>query len=87
MVLLGLLGQLKDGCGGARARGRFRLVRTVAEEGARCTAGTWSGGSVERYLLNAIVVEVQKGNAMAVLVGYTRTSQTNRASGWERVAA
>ena len=80
-----LLNVSVDACGGL-AEGASLLVKAVAEEGERWSAETWGSGSIARYLLNAIAVAVQKGNAMAVLVGYTRTTQTNRAGGWGHVA-
>ena len=73
-----LLNLSVDACGGL-AEGAYRLVRAVAEEEERWRERTWNSGSVERYLLDAVAVAVQKGNATAVLVGYTRTTQTNRA--------
>ena len=59
-----LLNVSVDACGGL-AEGAFRLVRAVAEEGERWSAETWRRTSIERYLLSAIAVAVQKGNAMA----------------------
>ena len=72
-----LLNVSVDACGGL-AEGA-RLAKAVAEEGERWSAETWGSASIERYLLHAIAVAVQKGNTMAVLVGYTRTTQANRA--------
>ena len=37
--------------------------------------GTWDRGGIERQLLGTIAMAVQRGNAMAMLVGYTRAAQ------------
>lgn len=66
-----LLNMSVDACGGM-ADDAARLVQVIGEEGERWSMGTWSSGSIERNLLGAIAVAVQKGNAMALLVGYTR---------------
>ena len=34
--------------------------------------GTWSSRAIERYLLGAIVLAVQRGNLLAMLTGYSR---------------
>ena len=69
-----------DACGGM-ADDAARLVEAIGEEGERWSAGTWTCASIERQLLGAIAVAVQKRNAMAVLVGYTRTGQMMRMGG------
>ena len=81
-----LLNVSVDACGGI-ADGAVRLVTVVGEEGERWSAGTWSSGSIERHLLGAIAVAVQRGNAMAMLVGYTRATQISRADSGGDVAA
>lgn len=75
-----LLNVSVDACGGM-ADDTVRLVEAVGEEGERWSRGTWSGASIERHLLGAIAVAVQRGNAMAMLVGYTRATQMDRANG------
>ena len=37
--------------------------------------GTWSAASIERQLMGAIAVAIQKGNARGMLMGYTRATQ------------
>ena len=60
-----------DTCGGM-ASDALKLVEAIAEEGERWSAGTWSRGEIERRLLGAIAVAVQRGNALAMLTGYSR---------------
>ena len=52
-----------DTCGGL-ASDAVKLVRAIAEEGERWSAGTWSSANIERQLLGAIAVAVQRGNAL-----------------------
>lgn len=66
-----LLNLSVDVCGGM-ASDASRLLEAVGEEGERWSAGTWSSGSIEQQLLASIAVAVQRGNAMAMLMGYTR---------------
>ena len=37
-------------------------------------AGTWTSSAIERQLLGTIAVAVQRGNALAMLTGYTRAT-------------
>ena len=67
-----LLNVSVDTCGGM-AYGSLRLVEVIGEEGERWSMGTWDSGSIERRLLGTIAIAVQRGNAMAMLMGYTRT--------------
>ncbi len=61
----------------------LKLVRAVGEEGDRWSAGTWGAAQIERHLLGAIAVAVQRGNALALLSGYTQTtSMRARRLGW-----
>ena len=76
-----LLNVSVDACGGM-VDDALRLVQVIGEEGERWSAGTWSSASIERQLLGAIAVAVQKGNTMAMLVGSTRTSQMMRTGGY-----
>lgn len=62
-----------DSCGGL-ANSALELVRAIGEEGERWSAGTWTSGIIERQLLGAIAVAVQRGNALAMLTGYTRSA-------------
>jgi len=50
----------------------IRLVKAIGEEGERWSAGTWSSGYIERMLLGSIAVAVQRGNALAMLTGFSR---------------
>ena len=68
-----------DACGGL-ASDAFRLVQAIGEEGERWSMGTWSKGAIERHLLSAISVAVQRGNALTMLCGFTRTRSGERAS-------
>ena len=49
--------------------------------------GTWSSGGIERQLLSAMAAAVQRGSAMAMLVGYTRTTQVVKAGSGRDEAA
>ena len=51
-----------------------RLVKVIGEEGERWSAGTWTSSAIERQLLGTIAVAVQRGNALAMLTGYTRAT-------------
>ena len=62
-----------DACGGL-ASDAGRLVQAIAEEGETWSAGTWSSSAIERYLLGAISVAIQRGNALAMLTGYSRAT-------------
>ena len=64
---------------GGMASDASKLVEVIRKEGERWSAGTWSSGVIAPQLLSAIAVAVQRSNAMAMLVGYTRTSQMGRA--------
>ena len=73
-----LLNVSLDTCGGM-ADGTSRLVEAIGEEGERWSVGTWNRGSIERRLLGTIAIAVQKGNAMAMLFGYTRAARMHGA--------
>jgi hypothetical protein len=75
-----LLNVSLDSCGGM-AEDTVLLVEAIAEEGERWSMGTWSSGEIKRQLLGAIAVAVQRGNALAMLVGYTRSGRGNALSG------
>ena len=62
-----------DSCGGM-AMGASKLVEAIGEEGARWSAGLWTASAIERQLLGAIATAVQRGNALAMLSGYTRAA-------------
>ena len=62
-------------CGGM-ASDAVRLVKAIGEEGERWSAGTWSSGHIERMLLGSIAVAVQRGNALAMLSGFSRMTST-----------
>ena len=49
------------------------LVEAIGEEGERCSAGTWSSSRIKRMLMGSIAVALQRGNAMVLLSGYTRS--------------
>ena len=74
-----LLNVSVDACGGM-ADGTWRFVEALGEEGERWSLGTWNSGYIERRLLGTIAMAVQRGNAMAMLLGYTRTAQMHRAN-------
>ena len=50
----------------------LKLVEAVGEEGEQWSAGTWTSAAITRHLMGAIATAVQRGNAMAMLCGYTR---------------
>ena len=68
-----LLNLSVDTCGGM-ADHAVRLVEAIGEEGERWSAGMWSSGHIKRILLGSIAVTVQRGNAMVMLSGYTRSA-------------
>ena len=49
-------------------------LTVIGEEGERWSAGTWTSSAIERQLLGAIAAAVQRGNALAMLTGYTRAT-------------
>jgi len=59
---------------GGMASDAVRLVKVIGEEGERWSAGTWTSSAIERQLLGTIAVAVQRGNALAMLTGYTRAT-------------
>ena len=61
---------------GGMASETFLLAQAVGEEGERWSAGSWTRGAIERQLLSQIAVAVQRGNALAMLSGYTRAART-----------
>ena len=68
-----LLNLAVDSCGGM-AIGASKLIEAIGDEGARWSAGTWTATAIERQLLGAIATAVQRGNALAMLSGYTRAA-------------
>ena len=82
-----LLNVSVDTCGGL-ASGAVQLVRAIAEEGERWSAGTWTNARIERQLLGAIAVAVQRGKALTMLAGCTRVmgarADTERQTGGGR---
>ena len=73
-----LMNACVETCGGL-GTGTVRLAQAIGEEGERWSMGTWVNGTIERQLLGAIAIAVQRGNAMVVLTGYTRaTARVNR---------
>ena len=78
-----LLNVSLDTCGGM-ADGASRLVEDIGEEGERWSMGTWDRGGIERRLLGTIAIAVQRGNATAMLVGYTRAAQMRGSGGQKR---
>ena len=68
-----LLNVSVDACGGL-ASDAVLLVEAIGEEGERWSMGAWKRESVERHLRSAIATAVQRGNAMAMLCGYTRAT-------------
>ena len=81
-----LLNLCVDACGGMASEAT-RLVRVIGEEGERWSAGTWSAVSIQRQLLSAIAVAVQRGNALTVLSGFTRTTRAGVMRGVREDAA
>ena len=79
-----LLNVSVDTCGGL-ASDAFNLVRAIAEEGEKWSAGTWSNARIERQLLGAIAIAVQRGNATIMLTGYTRATSAHTGSARRRV--
>ena len=65
-----LLNVCVDATGGM-AKDVFELVEAVGDEGEKWL-GAWSSGGIQRHLLGVIATAVQRGNAMAMLAGYTR---------------
>ena len=59
---------------GGLASDAERLMHAIGEEGERWSVGTWTSGAIRRQLLGAIAVAVQRGNALAMLSGYTRVT-------------
>ena len=69
-----LLNMSVDTCGGL-ATDAVKLVRAFADEGERWSAGAWSRARIDRQLLGAIAVAVQRGTALVMLAGYSRATQ------------
>lgn len=67
---------------GGMASDAVRLVKVIGEEGERWSAGTWTSSAIERQLLGAIAAAVQRGNALAMLTGYTRATAAVALGGW-----
>ena len=68
-----LLNLSADTCGGMASHA-VKLVEAIGEEGGRWSAGTWSSGHIRRMLLGSTAVALQRGNAMIMLSGYTRSA-------------
>ena len=68
-----LLNVSVDACGGL-ASDALLLVEAIGEEGERWSRGTWKSESIERHLRGAVAAAVQRGNAMAMLCGFTRAT-------------
>ena len=68
-----LLNVSLDTCGGM-AKDAVRLVEAVGEEGERWSMGTWKSSEIRRQVLSAIAVAAQRGNSLAMLAGYTRST-------------
>ena len=60
---------------GGMASETFLLAQAVGEEGERWSQGSWTSGAIERQLLGQIAMAVQRGNALAMLSGYTRAAR------------
>ena len=65
---------------GSLTPGAMRLVEAIGEEGARWSAGTWTSAAIQRHLLSAIAVAVQRGNALAMLSGYSNATRMANAN-------
>ena len=68
---------------GGMASDAVRLVNVIGEEGERWSAGTWTSSAIERQLLGAIAAAVQRGNALAMLTGYTRATTAMALGRWD----
>ena len=73
-----LLNMCVDTSGGM-ASDALKLMQAVGEEGERWSAGTWTSAAITRHLTGAIATAVQRGNAMAILCGYTRAASVKAA--------
>ena len=60
-------------CGGLASEA-VELVRAIGEEGEKWTSGACTSARIERQLLGAIAVAVQRGNSLIMLTGCTRAS-------------
>ena len=70
-----LLNVSVDTCGGL-ASDALKPVHAVAEEGEKWSVAAWPSAAIEKQLLGAIVMAVQRGNVMIMLTlsGYTRAT-------------
>ena len=68
-----LLNVSVDACGGL-ASDAVLLVEAIGEEGERWSMGAWKSESIKRHLRGAVATAVQRGNAMAMLCGFTRAT-------------
>jgi hypothetical protein len=75
-----LLNVSLDSCGGMAADA-VRLVAAIGEEGERWSMGSWTSGEIKRQLLGGMAVAVQRGNALAMLAGCTRSGRSNALGG------
>ena len=74
-----LLNLSVDTCGGV-ASDAVRLIEAIGEEGELWSAGTWNDSHIKRMLLGVIAVAVQRGNAMTMLSGFTRSASARAES-------
>ena len=75
-----LLNVSLDSCGGMAADA-VQLVAAIGEEGERWSMGSWTSGEIKRQLLGGMAVAVQRGNALAMLAGCTRSGRRNALGG------
>ena len=68
-----LLNVVVDTSGGMTADA-LRLIQAVGEEGEKWSAGTWTSAAIRRHLTGAVAIGLQRGNAIAMLSGYSRTA-------------
>ena len=66
---------------GGMASETFLLAQAIGEEGERWSQGSWTSGVIERQLLSQIALAVQRGNALAMLSGYTRVARAQAMRG------
>ena len=69
-----LLNVVVDTSGGMTADA-LRLIQAVGEEGEKWSAGTWTSAAIRRHLTGAVAIGLQRGNAIAMLSGYSRTAR------------
>ena len=74
-----LLNMSVDTSGGMASEG-LQLIQAISDEGERWSAGTWTSANITRHLTGAIATAVQRGNAMAMLSGYTQAARVHAAA-------